>query len=50
MAAKVEKLSFADYAKQFAKTRKNANILRQGNAIPHYTRVKSLYPGIAYPT
>ena len=50
MADKIQKVSFADYAKAFAKTRKNENILRQGDLIPKYTRVKSLYPGIAYPT
>ena len=50
MAEKIQKVSFADYAKAFAKTRKNENILRQGDLIPKYTRVKSLYPGIAYPT
>ncbi len=50
MADKIQKVSFADYAKAFSKTRKNENILRQGDLIPKYTRVKSLYPGIAYPT
>lgn len=44
------RMSFADYAKQFAKTRKNDSILRQSNLIPKYTRIKSLCPGIAYPT
>ena len=50
MAEKNTKMSFADYAKQFAKTRKNDSILRQSNLIPQYTRIKSLCPGIAYPT
>ena len=44
------RMSFADYAKQFAKTRKNDNILRQSSLIPQYTRIKSLCPGVAYPT
>ncbi len=49
MAEKV-KMTFADYAKQFAKTRKNENILQKSSLIPQYTRIKSLCPGIAYPT
>ena len=50
MADKQTKMSFADYALQFKKTRKNENILRQSSIIPHYERVKSIAPGIAYPT
>ena len=50
MADKNTKMSFADYAKQFAKTRKNDSILRLSSLIPQYTRIKSLCPGIAYPT
>lgn len=48
--AEIKKMSFADYATQFKKTRKNENILRQADVIPHYKRVKSLAPGISYPT
>ena len=44
------KMTFADYAKAFAKTRKNDNILRKSSLIPQYVRVSSLCPGIAYPT
>lgn len=44
------KMTFADYAKAFAKTRKNDNILRKSSLIPQYVRVNSLCPGIAYPT
>ena len=50
MAEKNTRMSFADYAKQFAKTRKNENILRQSSLIPQYTRIVSLCPGVAYPT
>lgn len=50
MAEKNTKMSFADYAKQFAKTRKNDNILRQSSLIPQYTRIKSLCPSVAYAT
>ena len=50
MAEKNTKMTFADYAKEFAKTRKNDNILRKSSLIPQYVRVNSLCPGIAYPT
>lgn len=50
MAEKNTKMSFADYAKQFAKTRKNDNILRVSSLIPQYTRIKSLCPSVAYAT
>lgn len=49
MAEKLVKMTFADYAKQFAKTRKNENILRKSSLIPQYTRIKSICPGVAYP-
>ena len=50
MAEKNTKMSFADYAKQFAKDRKNDNTLRLSSLVPQYTRIISLCPGIAYPT
>lgn len=50
MADKSSKVTFAEFAKEFAKTRKNDNILRKSSLIPHYTRIQSLCPGIAYPT
>lgn len=50
MAEKTTKMTFADYAKQFAKDRKNTNILLQANLVPKYTRIKTLCPAVAYAT